>query len=113
MIETLASGERRARKPHQCFDCYRTIQTGERHHFFTGLCDGSAYTLRSHTDCHAAAMDYIADGYPPDYDDGVPPLADMIGDSGEFQAECDRMRGFFPHVVARLELNRATRRTGG
>ena len=103
MVEEIASGERRARKPHRCFDCYRTIPKGAMHHYFTVKYDG-VYTLHSHSDCHAAALEYTSDWYAFDYDDGIPPLANMISDSGEFQAECDRMRGYFPHVVARLEL---------
>lgn len=96
-------GERTARKPHQCFDCYRTIPAGERHYYFTGK-DGGIYTIRSHLDCHAAADEYIKRGYPSDYWDGVPPLADMISDGGEFELDCNSLRGTFPHVVTRLEL---------
>lgn len=105
MVQLLDQGEAKARKPHQCYDCYRPISPGQTYSFCKCVDMGRAYTVRSHTDCRAAALDYIADGYQPDYDDGIPPLSDMMGDSGEMQAEIDRMRGHFPHVATRLELN--------
>ena len=104
MPEEIERGERAARKPHQCFDCYRTIPAGETYYYFTGK-DDHVYTLRSHLDCHDAAMDVVNMGHWSDYLDGVPPLSDMLSDSGEFRRECDRLRGRFPHVVARLEMN--------
>lgn len=37
-------------------------------------------------------------------DEGIPPLRDQWIDSGEYRYECDNWRGFYPHVVARMEL---------
>ena len=100
--EEINRGERTGRKEHQCFDCYRMIPAGKRHYFFTGKSDGEIYTLRSHIDCHAASDHYNSeDGF--DLWDGVPPLRDMLSDSGEFEADCNMLRGHFPHVVFRLE----------
>ncbi|QDP67018.1 MAG: hypothetical protein Unbinned3138contig1000_60 [Prokaryotic dsDNA virus sp.] len=102
--EELARGERVGRKAHQCFDCYHMIPAGARHYFFTEKADDTIYTLRSHLDCNAASHHYTK---VTDFDcwDGVPPLSDMISDGGEFQIDCDVLRGHFPHVVARLELS--------
>jgi hypothetical protein len=56
-----------------------------------------------HTDCREAALDYIRHGYEPDYYDGIPPLHEMIW-NGDGQRDLDAMRGFWPHVVCRIEL---------
>jgi len=104
MMQELSRGERKAHKAHQCFDCYRTIPKGAMHAYFTGAYDGSAYTLRSHLDCRDASIEYASAGWDDYNYEGIPPLADMMHESGEFEDECDRMRGFFPHVIARLEL---------
>ena len=37
-------------------------------------------------------------------DEGFPPLRDDWCDSGEYENECNNMRGLYPHVVARMEL---------
>jgi hypothetical protein len=102
-VQTISSGERVAGKPHQCFDCYRTIPKGGRHYFFTGKYD-DVYTLRSHLDCREAVLDWISASYAPDYDDGIPPLRDMLCDSGEYGNWLGWSRGKFPHVVCRMEL---------
>lgn len=104
-VTLLNDGTRQGRKPHQCFDCYRTIPAGHEHRFSTCKYD-HVYTLRMHLDCTAASEFYrkkvgLSDW---DFDDGIPPLADIISDGGEFAADCDMLRGRFPHVVARLEL---------
>lgn len=107
-VISLASGERRARKPHQCFDCYRTIPKGEVYDFQTCKYD-HVYTIRQHKDCRAASEFYRSanDIFSWDFDaEGIPPLADMISDGGEFEADMELLRGHFPHVVCRLELNR-------
>lgn len=106
-VESLAFGERKARKQHQCFDCYRTIPKGDVYDFQTLKYDG-IYTICQHKDCADASEFYCEfHGISPwDFDnDGVPPLADMIADSGEFDSDMGLLRGHFPHVVCRLELN--------
>jgi hypothetical protein len=105
MIQLLAEGEAKARKAHQCYNCSRYIEPGEVYSYSRCVCDGRAYTVRSHRDCRAAALDYISEGYPSDYEDGVPPLIEMMADSGDLQHEINRMRGHFPHVAARIEIN--------
>lgn len=105
MPEHIDSGERTARKAYQCFDCYRAIPKGTRHRYFIGKEDGSVYTLRMHIDCSKASAEWVSNGYEGDYYDGVPPLHDMIAESGQWELEMDMMRGHYPHVVARLELN--------
>lgn len=107
-VELLDSGERVGRKVHQCFDCYRPIPKGVEHHFSTCVYEGSAYTLRSHCDCHDANA-YYREFHGlriQDFDiDGIPPLADMISDAGEYLIDHSMLRGYFPHVVCRLELS--------
>jgi hypothetical protein len=103
MVEVLASSTPRAAKPHRYYYCGEMIAKGERHNANACREDGAVYTIRSHTDCHAAALEYISEGYGPDYEDGVPPLYEMI-ENGDGQYDLDRMRGHWPHVVCRIEL---------
>lgn len=105
MIEEIGRTERKGRKPHQCYHCYRMIPATEVRDVFTGKMDGSVYTLHSHLDCQAMSNAYVANGYAPDYWDGVPPLADEMRNSGEFEHECAYWRGQFPHVVCRIEFS--------
>jgi len=108
MVQELARGARRTRKPHRCFDCREIIPAGTEVAFFTGAFDGAAYTLYMHQDCQKAAWhwrDLAAKAWPNCYfDDGYPPLLEDLHDCGEFEAGCNALRGHFPHVVARLEL---------
>ncbi len=106
MIEELNRGLVKGRNPHQCFDCYRAIPKGVEHDFGTFKYD-AIYTLRWHDDCKKAAEFYLKfhDLRFRDFDDGVPPLADMISYMGEPEVEYATLRGHFPHVVCRLELN--------
>lgn len=108
MVELLSQTTPKAAKSHRCWDCGRWIAKGERHIVNAMVNDGQAYRLRSHMDCHAAALEYIAEGYPPDYDDGIPPLHEMIW-NGDGQRDLDAMRGHWPHVVCRLELTQQLR----
>jgi hypothetical protein len=105
MIETLNRGTRKARKPHQCYDCYRMIATGEVYEFGTFKYD-DVYTLKQHSDCMAASAHYIKfHGIYYDHYEGIQPLADMISDGGESETDYAMLRGHFPHVVCRLEFN--------
>ena len=94
-----------ARKPHRCYCCGRGIVRGTVHRKAVLKLD-DVYTLRTHNDCEAAS-DFIIKFHGLrwyDFDDGIPPLYEIIAD--EFEADCSTLRGHFPHVVARLELNR-------
>lgn len=104
-IQVVAEGTRRARKHHQCFDCYRSISPGESYAFQTCIMDDSAYTICQHIDCRDLANEYRHDAGTDiyDYDDGFPPLKDEWGDSGEHDRLCDEYRGQFPHAVCRME----------
>lgn len=106
MIEELNRGRVKGRKAHQCFDCYRMIPKGVEHDFGTFKYD-RIYTLRWHDDCKKAAEFYLKfhDLRSRDFDNGFPPLADMISDMGERDIDQAALRGHFPHVVCRLELN--------
>jgi hypothetical protein len=104
MGELISDTYRVAAKPHRCYDCMRDIAKGERHRVMVGRHEGHIYTLRSHTDCFDASQHYIADWYPGDYEDGLEPLAEMIW-NGDGQGDLDWLRGYFPHVVCRIELS--------
>ena len=102
----MIEGIRTARKTHQCFDCYRPIYAGESYKFTVCIHNGAAYTLKQHFDCRDAAVFYrkAAGLHFRDFEDGYPPLADMIDNCGEFEADMALLRGRFPHVVCRMEF---------
>jgi hypothetical protein len=102
MVTILNCGTRTARKRHICFHCCRDIVPGTKYGFQTNKYD-DVYTLSWHLDCEELAKkcrnlcDYA-------FDDGWPGLRDEWCDNGEYFAECDAWRGFYPHVIARMEL---------
>lgn len=102
MVEVFLEGTRTARKPHQCFHCYRLIAAGETYGYQTCKYD-YVYTLTYHLDCEELANKcrLLADNWE---DEGWGPLRDDWCDSGEYENECNNWRGFYPHVVARMEL---------
>ena len=102
MVEVIAEGTRTARKPHRCFDCYRTIEPGAKYGFQTCKYD-HVYTLCWHLDCHAMALELRSIG-DCHYDDEFGPLRDELQDSGAYSHELDLWRGLYPHVVCRMEL---------
>lgn len=105
-ITILSEGTRKARKHHQCYECYRSIGPGQVYEYQTCKYD-YVYTLKFHKDCRAASLEYCRVNRisPWDFDfGGYPPLADIISDGGEFKTDVDAMRGKFPHVACRLEL---------
>jgi len=103
MVIGLAQGERTARKSQRCFHCCREIPPGTRYGFQTNKYD-YVYTLAWHLDCNELARSYRR-LTGEDYDDeGYPGLRDQWCDSGEYYVECDAWRGFYPHVIARMEL---------
>lgn len=103
MPEVFITGTRKARKRHICFHCYRDIEPGQTYGFQTCKFD-YVYTLAWHLDCEELAQECrtMSDDY---YDEGWPPLRNMWVESGEYRSECDGWRGFYPHVVARMELS--------
>lgn len=103
-VETLSEGTRKARKPHQCYHCYRKIARGEKYRYQTNKYD-SVYTLAFHLDCDALWWKYAKDAGIEtwDYDEGWPPVKDEWRDSGEFEMLCNQYRGLYPHAVCRLE----------
>lgn len=107
MVETISQGTKKARKPHQCFHCYRQIGYDDRHGFKVKVNrqDGSVYTLRWHRDCKECADEYRDYGdYPLLEGEDFPPLREYFLSSGMYQWELNYLRGFYPHVVARMEL---------
>lgn len=108
VTELISFGNRRARKPHQCFHCYRTIAKGEYYKYSTCVYD-SIYTLKMHIDCDEFAAKYMKDtNYSDFYDEGYPPVADLFSDalsSSEREDVCNSYRGHYPHVITRLEHN--------
>ena len=110
-ITLLDSGTRKARKNHQCFHCYRPIRRGEEYNFSTCKYEDRVYTLAMHPDCLKAAnffMDTILNAQPFDWDEGCPPLMDMVWDN-DGQDDIDILRGHFPHVACRLEFHEQKR----
>ncbi len=101
-ITVIMEGKHCARKPHQCWHCYRTIPAGVVYGYQACKYD-SVYILRWHLDCEAMATAYIrlTDPY---CDEGYPPLRDQLVDNGEYPNELDWWRGEYPHVVCRMEL---------
>ena len=103
MVQIIAEGTRKAAKPHQCFHCYREIPERSVHGYQTNKYD-YVYTLRWHLDCEELASECRRlSGHHHD-DDGWGPLRDEWHDCGEYDRECQNWRGFYPHVVARMEL---------
>lgn len=101
MVIIIAEGTRTGRKPHRCFHCQRPIPSGVLHGFQTNKYD-HVYTLRWHLDCEdLAAQCRDASDYE---EEGWSGLRDEWCESGEYLAECNYWRGFYPHVIARMEL---------
>ncbi len=104
MVQMLNQGIRKARKPHQCFHCYRDIVPGETYGFQTNKYD-HVYTIAWHLDCEELAAKY-RDLTGHHYDDeGWQGLRAEWCENGEYYTECDAWRGHYPHVVARMELS--------
>lgn len=98
-----ASMVKKTRRDHGCFDCAHIIRAGSRCWSETLLYD-YVYTLWYHPDCRRASAWYLRHVSPVyGYEDGVPPLAEMVWDN-DGQIDLDRLRGRFPHVVTRIEF---------
>jgi hypothetical protein len=104
MIRVLKNATRKAKKSHQCWNCYRAIEVGTTYELQTNIYDGRVYTLKSHADCNECASEYAkVNGILYD-EDGFGPLRDDWIDSGDYRICLNAWRGFYPHVVARMEL---------
>ena len=79
----------RANKSHVCEVCGMPILKGQKHHYQTGVYDGSWSSWRVHFDC-AEMHWHHNDGREPD---------DQCDDY-----YLDEYRGFWPHAVCRIEL---------
>lgn len=104
MPELIVEDRPVARKSHWCYDCRCEIPKGTQHVKTSVKNEDEFYSLRHHSDCYEASKHYLSSWSPWDLEDGVPPLVDAIMDSGDGQADLDRLRGRFPHVVCRIEL---------
>jgi hypothetical protein len=91
MTIVLSEGRRIARKPHKCFECYRTISPGTEYLFQTCKND-YVYTLACHIECHTMDQEWrdLADAYYDDEEYG--PLRDALCESGEYLAALDDFR---------------------
>jgi hypothetical protein len=104
MTTVLSYGIRKIKKTHSCFHCYRKLAIGEKCGYQSNVGDGSVYTIYWHIDCAECAEEDRAISGSDDYEDGFQPLRDEWVDSGDYKRVCDAWRGFYPHVVARMEL---------
>jgi hypothetical protein len=103
-LQMLSQGTRKARKVHRCFHCCRDIAPGTVYGFQTNKYE-DVYTIAWHLDCEelAAECRALSGGY---YDDeGWQGLREEWCANGEYYTECDYWRGFYPHVIARMELS--------
>lgn len=101
-MEFIKDGECKSRKVHRCYDCYQMIPARSQCYFSTTADMGRIATVYSHKACRNASNKYIADLPRSDFDDGVPPLADMIIEGGEIIADLKWLGDDFPEVVYRL-----------
>jgi len=110
-VSLINEGTLKARKSHTCFDCGRTIEKGTVYMFQTCAYDGRVYTLHSHSDCVEASKFYrnYNNLTPYDFDAGIPGLRNIIDDAGEHIYDYELLRGYFPHVVCRMELTDSLR----
>ena len=104
MVQTLSQGARKARADRRCFHCCRSIVRGETYGFQTNKHD-HVYTIAWHLDCEDLAAEYRRLAARAYDEEGWPGLRDEWCDSGEYYSECNAWRGFYPHVVARMELS--------
>jgi hypothetical protein len=93
---------KKTRRDHRCYDCGHVISAGSSCWSETLRYD-SVYTLWYHEDCRRASEHFCRTADWHDFGEGVPPLREMIWDGGD-QVELDALRGYFPHVVTRIEF---------
>ena len=106
MVELIRGETVQARKHYRCFHCAGWIAPGQEHRANT-LKSDYLYTLRTHFECDELwdAYSREADIQSIDIYDGIPPIREEWGESGEFQELCDAYRGRFPGPVTRIEFH--------
>lgn len=67
MFRLVDQGQRKARKPHNCWACNKSIDKGTRYNYEVYSCD-EIYELKLHTDC--VALMYVYGCHFQDYDNG-------------------------------------------
>lgn len=65
----LAHYERRARKSHPCSDCGGTIAASDKYVEQRSAAEGSVYTYRSHSLCHALFLHWLSEDVYNDPED--------------------------------------------
>lgn len=95
----------KARKHHTCGMCGRTIPKGTTYLRQAGVYDGDFYSNKAHEDCAEMWQRVYHDFC---YDEGMPwDFKEVLQDgfsAEEAQESLDDYRGYFPHVVCRLEF---------
>ena len=91
-----------ARKRHACDHCGCGIEKGARYLSVRLVEDGRAYTWKSHLDCAELAQSIWIE-CELNWDEGV-----CLQD--EDWSELRLWRGYFPHVICRMELRQALSR---
>lgn len=89
------------RRQHRCDYCRCDIPAGTPSVKIVGKWEGAFYTARGHLDCEAMwreVYDWFASDEGMAFD-----LAEVFFDAGEGQETLDHLRGFYPHVVTRIE----------
>lgn len=62
-LEVLQSKTVKARKPHRCYECGKTINPGDQYHYLTGVCSGDMHQQHTCTFCRRVFEDLTAMGY--------------------------------------------------
>jgi len=95
----------RAAKPHCCAACNCTIQVGVIYARVCGYSDVDFWHDKLHEDCCAAWSAFVTELGCDPIDFSYDLLTELTRMTPfEAQNELDALRGFYPHVVARLEL---------
>lgn len=93
-----------AAKDHKCECCERTIPKGSTYVRLAGVYEGGFWSLKCHADCAEAWWVFpqvLGCGWDEFSMQYVIELDMMTAD--EAQDTLNRVRGFYPHVVCRLE----------
>ena len=96
----------KARRPHRCAFCRRTIEIGDVHFKISGKWDGDFYSKRGHSDCRSL-WEALFDDWGDPFDGMDYDLSHVFADSGDDRAAqeaLDHWRGHFPHAVTRVEF---------
>lgn len=58
-VEAYRAVNRKARKPHKCWECHKTIEKGEVYEYSSGIFDGDPFSTKRCMDC-AELIDYVS-----------------------------------------------------